>query len=172
MTPRSVSAVSGLSGVSIDTSGRLPEGEKAILIAAAQYPDGLTREQASILTGYKRSTRDAYIQRLQLKGYLQPGGGIVVATDAGVAALGSDYQPLPVGEELQRYWLDRLPQGEKAILEVAIYHYPKAVAREEIDNVTGFKRSTRDAYIQRLQARQLLAKGGGAVTATAVLFEG
>ena len=36
---------------------------------------------------------------------------------------------------------------------------------------TGYKRSSRDAYIQRLQARQLLEKGGGPVTATAVPFE-
>ena len=103
-----------------DTNGYLPPGEKATLIAAAQYADGVTREQASILTGYKRSSRDAYIQRLLGKGYVELRSGNVVATDAGVAALGSDYEPLPTGEALQAYWLQRLPPGEKAVLEVLI----------------------------------------------------
>jgi hypothetical protein len=161
--------------VSIDTAassnGYLPPGEKATLIAAAQYTDGITREQASILTGYKRSSRDAYIQRLLGKGYVELRGANVLATDAGVTALGSDYEPLPTGEALQEYWLARLPPGEKAVLEAAIHAYPNGVDREAIDDATGYKRSSRDAYIQRLQARQLLAKGGGSVTASDVLFE-
>ena len=41
----------------------LPKGERACLIAMAQHPDGVTREQLTVLTGYKRSSRDAYIQR-------------------------------------------------------------------------------------------------------------
>lgn len=149
----------------------LPPGEKATLIAAAQYPSGITREQASILTGYKRSSRDQYIQRLQAKGYVQRGHGNIVATDTGVAALGSDYEPLPSGEDLQRYWLERLSPGEKAVLEIAIKHYPHPVDRDSIDEATAYKRSSRDQYIQRLQARQLLARGSGPVTASAVLFE-
>jgi chromosome segregation and condensation protein ScpB len=98
-------------------------------------------------------------------------GGNIVATQAGVDALGSDYEPLPTGEALQAYWLQRLPPGEQAVLEAAIAAYPNGVDREAIDEATGYKRSSRDAYIQRLQARQLLEKGGGAVVATAVLFE-
>jgi hypothetical protein len=153
------------------SNGYLPPGEKATLIAAAQYPQGITREQASILSGYKRSSRDAYIQRLQGKGYVELRGGNIVATQAGVDALGSDYEPLPTGEALQAYWLQRLPPGERAVLEAAIAAYPNGVDREAIDEATGYKRSSRDAYIQRLQARQLLEKGGGPVVATAVLFE-
>src|SRR6185312_5032994 len=42
----------------------LPRGEHAILTAAAQYPDGVSREQLTVLTGYKRSSRDTYLQRL------------------------------------------------------------------------------------------------------------
>jgi hypothetical protein len=156
--------------IPVDVNGNISVGERAVLIAAAQYQDTLTREQASILTGYKRSTRDTYIQRLQAKGYLVPGGGTVVATPAGVAALGADYEPLPTGRDLQAYWLQRLPQGEAAILEAAIAEYPKAVDRDALSDRTGFKRSTRDTYIQRLQARQLLARGGGPVTASDSLF--
>lgn len=148
----------------------LSPGEKATLIAAAQYTGGVTREQASILTGYERSSGDAYMQRLQSRGYVELDGGNVVATSAGVKALGSDFEPSPTGKDLQRYWLERLPPGEKAVLELAVYHHPNAVDRVEIDNVTGYKRSSRDAYIQRLQARQLLAKGGGPVLASEVLF--
>jgi hypothetical protein len=154
----------------VETNGHLPSGEKAVLIAAAQYPAGVTREQASILTGFKRSTRDAYIQRLQAKGYLQPGGGTIVATPGGIDALGGDYEPLPTGEALRDYWMSRLPSGEAAILLVAIEAYPNSVERDQVSDLTTFKRSTRDAYIQRLQARQLLVKGGGPVAASPQLF--
>jgi uncharacterized protein len=154
------------------SNGYLPPGEKATLIAAAQYPAGITREQCSILTGYKRSSRDAYIQRLQGKSYVEIRGGNIVATDAGVAALGADFEPLPTGEDLQRYWLQRLPPGERAILETAIARYPNPVDRDILSEMTSYKRSSRDAYIQRLQARQQLERGGGPVTASSVLFEG
>jgi hypothetical protein len=162
----------GSSATAPASDGHLPPGEKATLIAAAQYPEGLTREQASILTGYKRSSRDAYIQRLQGKGYLHPGGGNIVVTQQGVDALGSDYEPLPTGEDLQTYWLERLPPGEKAVLEVAIKKYPEQIDVEFVDEQTGYKRSSRDAYIQRLMARKLLTRGRGMIRASDVLFEG
>jgi hypothetical protein len=44
----------------------------------------------------------------------------VLATQDGIDALGSDYEPLPTGEELQKYWLQRLPDGERAVLELLI----------------------------------------------------
>lgn len=163
VAPRAVAPTDG-------AGTHLPTGERATLIAAAQYADGITREQASILTGYKRSSRDAYVQRLLAKAFVEIRGGNVVATDAGVSALGSDYEPLPTGEALREYWLTRLPQGEAAVLEIAISAYPGDVERAAVDEKTGYKRSSRDAYIQRLQARQLLAKGGGAVQASETLF--
>lgn len=132
----------------------MPAGERAILIAAAQHGE-CSREQLSILTGYKRSSRDAYIQRLAGRGLVAV-AGTIRPTDAGIKALGSDYEPLPTGRALQRHWLDRLPEGERKTLQVALDNYPRAVARSEIDNVTGYKRSSRDAYIQRLRTRQLV----------------
>jgi hypothetical protein len=154
-----------------DSSGKLPAGEHKVLTACAQYPDGATREQLTILTGYKRSSRDAYLQRLREKGYVEV-GALMVATPEGIAALGPDFQPLPTGRALQKYWLERLPAGEKAILEVLIQYFPHAVDRDELDEPTGYKRSSRDAYIQRLSARQLVVVAGpGAVKASEVLFE-
>ena len=59
----------------------LPVGEQSILRACIQFPDGVTREQLTVLTGYKRSSRDAYIQRLREKGNGFRGHDIAAASD-------------------------------------------------------------------------------------------
>lgn len=151
---------------------KLPPGERATLIAAAQYPEGVTREQCSILTGYKRSSRDAYIARLAAKGYAEVRGSLILATESGIQALGSDYEPLPSGEALQEYWINRLPPGERIVLEAAIAVYPETVRRDSLEEITGYKRSSRDAYIARLGARKLIqAVGRGEVRASDQLFD-
>lgn len=149
----------------------LGEGERKMLIAIAQCPDGATREQLTILTGYKRSTRDAYIQRLGNKGLIQIGGKIY-ASEQGIATLGNDFQPLPTGSDLRRYWLERLPEGERRIFERVIEHgQPQEVDRDSLNDL-GFARSSRDAYLQRLAARQLVKPvGRGAVKASEILFD-
>jgi len=155
----------------VGAAGDLPDGERACLIAISQYKDGVRREQLQVLTGYKRSTRDAYILRLRNRGYVDQSGERVVATQEGIAALGSHYDPLPTGEALRERVLRDLPEGEKTVLEVLIANYPNAVPREHIDQLTNFKRSTRDAYLQRLRLRQLVqTMSGGGVKASDDLF--
>jgi hypothetical protein len=150
----------------------LPRGERACLICAAQHDNGVTREQLTVVTGYKRSSRDAYIQRLRERGYVEHAGERIVATDVGIAALGDAYEPLPTGPALQDYHLGRLPEGERRVLEMLLAAYPGAVERAAIDAATGYKRSSRDAYLQRLGARQLVVpEGRGAVRASVELFE-
>jgi hypothetical protein len=149
----------------------LPEGERKILTVCAQYPDGAERDQLTVLTGYKRSSRDTYVQRLRSRGFVEQRGDAIVATADGVAALGSGFEPLPTGEALRAYWIDRLPDGERKVLEVLIALYPDAVDREQIDAATGYKRSSRDTYIQRLGSRRLVETGErGTVKAAADLF--
>lgn len=150
----------------------LPDGERAILIACAQYPDGAERDQLSVLIGYKRSTRDVYIQRLVGRGFVEVSGQRIFATDSGVAALGSDYEPLPTGEALQSYWMNKLPEGEGKILEILIGAKGQSIPRESLDEQTGFKRSTRNVYLQRLMSRRLVeAVGRGEVRAVTDLFD-
>lgn len=151
-------------------SGSLGKGEHKVLIAIAQHADGVDREQVTILTGYKRSTRDAYIQRLAAAGLVDVGPPITV-TDAGLAELPPDFKPLPTGEELREHWLARLPAGEAAVLEVLVGAYPSGVSRDEITDRTEYKRSTRDAYIQRLGTRKLVTIQRGEVFAHRQLFE-
>jgi hypothetical protein len=153
-----------------EANGALPIGEKRILIAVAQYPDGVTRDQLTVLTGYKRSSRDAYLQRLGNRGYVETTGSGIIASQAGIDALGSSYEPLPVGTALQDYWMARLPEGERRILSELIQVYPNPLERNTLDELTGYKRSSRDAYLQRLSSRRLVTAERGSVRASDLLF--
>jgi hypothetical protein len=153
------------------SNGTLPAGEKKVLCAIAQYPNGAERDQLSVLTSYKRSSRDAYIQRLREKGFVQVSGNSLIATQEGIDALGNDYEPLPVGEELQQYWLGKLPEGERKILAILLQAGGDPVDRERLSELTDYKRSSRDAYIQRLTARRIVQPiGRGEVQAVKELF--
>ena len=149
----------------------LPQGEQACLAIIAQHHNGVRRQQLTIITGYKRATRDAYILRLKNRGLVEQNGERIVATDVGIAALGPAFDPLPTGDALRDRVLSRLPEGERKVLEILISNYPQSVQREEIDSATGFKRATRDAYLLRLRARELVDQvGRGEVKASDDLF--
>lgn len=142
--------------VSTEASGRLAAGEQAVLIACAQFGHAIGREQLTALTGYKRSTRDAYIKRLRAAGYLDlDAEGKVAANAAGVSMLGN-FQPLPTGPALRAYWLNRLPEGEAKILQILVAFHPHEIERETLSEKSGYLRSTRDAYLKRLAAKELL----------------
>ncbi len=149
----------------------LQKGERIVLTAVAQHQEGVTREQLAVLTGYKRSSRDTYLQRIRQLGYIVDGERIT-ATAEGVAALGPDFQPLPTGPELLEHWRRKLPAGELACLEVLVAAYPEAVDRERISEATKYQRSSRDTYLQRLRSRRLITEPGrGLVRASDALFD-
>jgi hypothetical protein len=57
------------------------------------------------------------------------------------------------------------------VLTQLIAAYPDAVDKPAIDDATGYARSSRDAYINRLRAKQLVIDvGRGAVKASETLF--
>lgn len=60
----------------------LPEGESLVLdVVSRSYPEGLTRDQITTATGYKKATRNAYIGRLAAKKLVDASrGGVVIAS--------------------------------------------------------------------------------------------
>jgi len=150
-------------------------GHVKILAAAAQYRDGVTRAQLTVLCGYKRSSRDTYLQRLRAAGFVEDRSGAIVVTAQGRQYLvdcGVDAETLPTGRALYLHWISRLPEGERKILEAVAKAYPEAIGRDAIDEATGYRRSSRDTYLQRLRARALVEDGGGGgtVRASPLLF--
>lgn len=153
-------------------SVRIPKGQRKVLIAIAQHgSDGLSREQVSIVSGFKRSTRDQYLQWLIANAMAyQDTSGRFIATLAGIAALGRDYEVLPTGDALLHHWMQRLPSGQAVVLDAVAKAYPRSLTRQDIDVATKFKRSTRDQYLQQLITRKLIVSNGDSLRASEQLF--
>lgn len=134
----------------------LTGGDLKIMATCAQYASGCTRTQLTVLTGYKRSSRNVYIGNLKRLQYITDDGNKIMATKAGIKALGSNYQPLPTGRALRDYWLTTLTGGERGILILAIANHPKDISRDEITKRTEYLRSSRNVFIGKLLSRELI----------------
>lgn len=53
------------------------------------------------------------------------------ATDIGLDALG-DFAPLPTGAALLGHWTERLPEGQRVILQTLADGWPNALTKEEV----------------------------------------
>lgn len=136
----------------------IAKGPKKILIAIAQHPNSM-RSTLTTLTGYKASSLNTYLQVLKTSGFIFEDLGFT-ATEQGLAELGSDYEPLPTGEALREHWLAKLPEGEKRIFRAVMSVYPAPIKREVIDQLTGYKASSRNTYLQKLSSRRLVVTHG------------
>lgn len=146
-------------------------GERKILTALAQYPEGRTKVQVALLTGYASNGGgfNNYISGLRSKTYAE-GHDPVRITDAGLSALG-DYTPLPTGEELQRHWQGQLGKCEGAIFECLCRNYPRAIAKEEVAGQTGYEANGGgfNNALSRLRTLELIS-GRGELKASDELF--
>jgi hypothetical protein len=82
---------------SVETlDGPLKSGERRILTALAQYPEGRSKVQVAVLTGYAANGGgfNNYLGALRSRGMIQGDGDRLTITDGGMEALGS-WEPLP-----------------------------------------------------------------------------
>jgi hypothetical protein len=151
---------------SASSNGKLGTGERKILTAIAQHGQ-VTKPQLAVLTGYKRSSYNTYLQRLAAGGLIDPDS--LTATEAGTAELG-DFEPLPTGDALADYWRQELTGGELAIFEIVIAAGGAPVSKEIIGERTVYQRSSYNTFIQRLAARRLVIADKSGVRAAEELF--
>jgi hypothetical protein len=121
--------------------GRVSGGERKILTALAQYPQGRTKRQIAILTAYAVTggAFQNYLGALRSKGCIE-GRDLLSITEAGLAALGA-YDPLPSGRELLEHWLRQLGKAERLILSRLAEIYPTAATKEDLGAATGYEPS-------------------------------
>ncbi len=157
-------------GNSVDS---LPSGARKILIALAQYPDGRTKVQVAILTGYAHGGGGFinYLGSLRSKGYITGGNDRLRITEAGVVALGG-FTPLPTGAELLEHWRRKLGKAERAALDVLISVYPESLPSETVAERAGYAPGTggiNNAF-SRLRTLELI-HGYSALKASDTLFD-
>jgi hypothetical protein len=154
---------------------KLGKPERAILSVLAQY-EGAGAKKLALLTGYAWSGgfRNA-LSTLRTAGYIQGGNQEdMQITDEGVRALGA-YDPLPTGQDLQRYWLEHRVFGkaEKAALGVLLEVYPESLPGPELAKRSGYEWSGgfRNALSALRTAGVAVGSNTQGVTASAELFE-
>jgi hypothetical protein len=103
---------------------------RKILTVLAQYPEGMGLDRLAILS---TSTVNGHFNNTL--GSLRSSGYVTAAritpiqiTQEGLSALGS-YDPMPTGEALRQYWLNRMGSGiGSKILRVLIENYPNPIS--------------------------------------------
>ena len=143
------------------------------MTAIAQHsPEGIDAEHLSIITGYKRRTRDDYLSRLRPDALISRNEAArFIVTDEGKRRIGA-YAKLPTGDQLRAHYLATLPKGERDILRIVCQFFPHVAPRDRLGELAGFKRRTRDDYLSRLKTRRLvITYPGGTVSASERLFD-
>jgi hypothetical protein len=146
---------------------------KRIMQALAQNPEGITDRKLAILADVKcrGSTMRGALSKGRGLGWIEGKGDRFKATAEGLAAMG-DISPLPVGEELRRYWQNRLGNGAaRQIFDIALASYPEPVTKHYIAEHTDISNngSTMRGALSKLRGLQLISKHD--LVASPVLFE-
>lgn len=129
--------------------------------------EGVDDDEIAIMTSLKTTSRNVYKRKLAAAGYIQKGGKGLIVTQAGVDAMGGSWQPLPKGEALREYWLNRLTGGELALFRLYVAAFPESVSVDELMQKTGLMTTSINVYRRKLKARRLIEDN----TAKAALFE-
>lgn len=152
---------------------KLSGGERKILTALAQYPDGLTKRRLALLAGYTIGGGgfNNYLSSLRSRGFMDGRGDSLRITDGGRVALGK-FEPLPTGGELRSYWLHQVGKAERAALQVLIDAYPHSLDKTTIAERAGYEAGGGgfNNALSRLRTLELI-DGRGELTAARELFE-
>jgi hypothetical protein len=117
----------------------LSKAQRAILTVLAQFPDGRTKRQLGMLTGYsaKGGGFNNALSSLRSAGLIDRGEPIA-ATAGGIGALGDNWEPLPEGPELAAHWIGQLSKAEGLVLQALLDVWPSSMAKAEVAERTGY----------------------------------
>lgn len=156
-------------------NGSLSKCERSLLAVLAKFPAGRDRKQLAILSGYSAGSGgvSGALASLRANGSIDGvGTGMLRITDRGLKLLG-DFEPLPQGEALRAYWLDKLTKAESALLAVLIDLYPNGISRDALAAECGYSPGSGgvSGALASLRTLELIEGGGGELRASRILFE-
>lgn len=147
-----------------DTDVSLGDGvARKLLRVLAHHPDGLMNPRLAALAGVgqKKSTLRNALAKLRNAG-LVGAGQPVVATEAGLAFIADDIEPLPTGPELLDHWRGRLGGVPLRIFDELVAAYPEGIERDVLAERLGLDptQSTIRNAMAKLRAQGLVAAHG------------
>jgi hypothetical protein len=152
---------------------KISGGERKILAALANYPQGRTKTQVAILTGYSHrgGAFNNYLSALRTKGFIDRDGYTLKITNKGLAA--GPYEKLPTGKALAGYWLSQLGRAERLILQTLLEAYPMSLSKEEVAYRAGYevRGGGFNNAVSKLRTLELI-HGRGELRASDNFFEG
>ena len=142
---------------------------KLPLVIIDPNPNGRTKPQLALLSCYSvtSSSFGTTLGSLRAKGWID---GLRI-TPVGIEALG-EYEPLPTGDALLSYWMDRLSMCPRTLLAKLAEVYPVALSKGELAEATGYS-PTSGSYgtaLGELRTLELITKGSE-IKASDVFFE-
>jgi hypothetical protein len=147
---------------------------RAMLIALAQHPDGLTKKQILVHTGYASSgpVSTAFAD-LTRQDFVESQGTRLVITPLGTHTLG-DFEPLPVGDALREWLLsgNKLNGMEKALLFRICEAYPEAIRKGDVLERAGYASSgpVSSAFAKLVAYNYAIPQGASMLKAAEELF--
>ena len=155
---------------------KLSKVEKKFLSVLVQRESKrTTRNQLAIFTGYssKSSHVDNTISKLRTGGFVEGSADSLNITDAGVSALGSEYERLPQGRALINYWIAEVGKAPGAMLGILVNCYPTALTRDEVARIAGYsvESSHVDNSLSMLRTMELIDGDRKNLQAHANLFQ-
>lgn len=133
--PRSIAHVAPPTSQNSEKSPSL----RKILTALAQHPEGMEINRLAALSGYTVNGHfNNMVGGLRASGHITPARvSPIQITDAGLKALGP-FEPLPTGQGLRDYWLNRVGPSKGRILQVLFGAYPEPLNIEELADRAGY----------------------------------
>jgi hypothetical protein len=165
----------GSGPVSSNGGPELKGGASRMLVALAQYAEGLSDSKLAILSGITKrgGSFRTYLSKLRMAGYVSGGRDRLVITTAGVQAAG-DFDPLPTGPELIAYWQRDLgDSGARKLFDALVAAYPRGLSRQDAADAAGMTLGGGSfrTYLSKLKVKGLIAGSGGEFTASSDLFK-
>jgi hypothetical protein len=123
----------------------MPRAQAAVLTVLAQSPQGRTKHDLAVLTGYVANTGHFNNTLGQLRTaelIVGTGNQPIRATDAGAAALAGQWEPLPTGPALLEYWVGKFGKAAGLVLRTLVEVWPEALSKEELAARSGYVANT------------------------------
>ena len=158
-----------------DNGARLNRrAERMVLAVLAQFPQGRTKKQVAIQSGYAQRGGgfNGALSKLRTLGFIA-GSDPLQITDEGLEAIEGQWEPVPTGAGLLDHWLRQFNRAaERSVLRVVHDAYPEVLTKEEIAERAGYEAGGGgfNAAISKNRTLGLVVKEGDGFRASEEFF--